>query len=102
MTLDNFLNPLDEQVQDNAEDLTKSIAQQFDQPEPESEDEVILPKVQHQQAIQLLQQLRLYELQQINGHHGLIQQLDQHEALIKSRKVYSTQQASITRFFGSN
>lgn len=99
MAIDSFLSPVDELVQDTTDDIAEQIAQQFDQPEPESEDEVIIPKIQHQHAIQLLQQLRAYELQQIDGQYQLIELLEQHEASIKFRKASSSQQSVITSFF---
>lgn len=101
MTIESFLNPVEEVVQDSAEDIAEAIAQYFDppEPEPESEEEEILPKVSHQEAIQALQQLRLFEMQQEDGHHETISFLDRFETCIRQRQASTFRQTTINSFF---
>ena len=100
MSIEAFLNPEDECVQDSPDHIFEQVAQQFDPPEPkESEDEEPQLKSSYIEALQALEQLRLYELQQSDGKPEVVNLLDQQETLIKQRQAQKSRQAHITQFF---
>ena len=100
MAISTFLNPPEEVIQDTSKDLTEQIAQEYDPPELDSsEDKEILPKVSPIEAIKALQQLRLHEMQQLDGDYHLIELLDEKEAILHQRKAAGTHQSRITAFF---
>lgn len=100
MSIEAFLNPEDECVQDSPDHIFEQVAQQFDPPEPEeSEDEEPQPKISYIEALQALEQLRLYELQQSDGKPEVVNLLDQQEALIRQRQAQKSRQPHITQFF---
>lgn len=100
MAINTFLNPIEEAVRDTDEDLCEQIALQFDPPEADDSDaEELLPKVSHSQAVDSLNQLRLYEEQQLDGRHQLIEQLDAFETVIKERQTAALYQADLTHYF---
>ena len=98
MSINSFLNPLEELVHDSSDDLTEQIAQQFDAPGEESDAEDVVPRISHQQALAALNQLRLYEMQQSQGLYHLITTLDEHEGVVKDRRIVAVSQASITQY----
>lgn len=70
MSIDQFLNPLDESIDDTAEIVVDEIAKAYSVGErlyETDEEDVIIPKVGHGEALQALQLLRLYEEQ---GSHN--------------------------------
>lgn len=100
MAIESFLNPAEEAIQDSPEEITEAIAQFFDPlPESDSEEEEVLPKVSYNSAIQALQQLRLFEMQQEDGQHEFVDVLDRHEACIKQRQASTRRQTTINSYF---
>lgn len=102
MSIDQFLNPLDENIDDMAEVVVDEIAKAYSIGErlyETDEEDVIIPKVGHGEALQALQLLRLYEEQQEGGDSGWILRLNRHERVMKGRGFQGLKQASIKNFF---
>lgn len=89
MDIDQFLNPIDEVVEDSIEQLDDQILAQFGpEIEAESDEEIeVLPRITISEALEALKRLRLYEEQQEEGDSELIKALDRHEKLITGRKA---------------
>ena len=105
MSLDSFLNPVEETVDDNDEDIFDAVVQQYAPAESRDhetdEEEEVIPDVSCEEALFYLRQLRLYEEQQDHGDRKVIQHLNEYEKAIKSRgHQIHRQQASITSYFG--
>ena len=80
MDINQFLNPLDEKIEDDVEQLDEQILAQF-QPVPEEdsnsdEEEEVLPQISHSNALNALQTVCLYKEQQQEGLQGVIQALN--------------------------
>ena len=105
MDLQNFLNPLGEEVVDDPKDLDEIILSQFEPTnieEDSDEDEgEVPPVISTIEATELVSRLRLYEEQQENANKVLIKDLLRHEKVIQRRKVDSQQQLNIRHFFTS-
>ena len=104
MSIDSFLNPIEETVDDH-DDIVHAIVQQYAPAESRDhetdEEEEVIPDVTCEEALFSLRQLRLYEEQQDHGDTKMIQQLNEYEKVIKSRGHHPhRQQASITSYFG--
>lgn len=104
MNISQFLNPVEEQIDDSLENVDEIILSQYastsaDTIEEEEEAYESLPYITAQDALVCLYRLRLHEEQQINGHKPLIQQLLQHEKTLLARKVNNQQQSDIRSFF---
>lgn len=103
MDIRQFLNPVEEKVEDTIEDLDTQVLAQFDpEVEVESDEEVEpTPKIPINEALTALNCLRLYEEQQEMGNTSLIQALDRQERAIISRRMTIAQQQDIRSFFRS-
>lgn len=102
INIQSFLNSIEEQVKESNDELDQSIIAQFGpQREYESDEELeVIPRIPSKVAIQLLEQLQLYEEQQDDGDIGLLQQLYRHRSVLYNRYIKSLQQRSITAYFG--
>ena len=80
LTVDEFLNIQEEQIEDREEDILDSVVQIYGNShvEEESDDEgdIEVTKVSINDAIQALETLRLYEMQQEEGSTSTLQLLD--------------------------
>jgi hypothetical protein len=101
MDIDNFLNPVDELVQDSVEAIDDVVLSEFLREVDEDEIVVEHPRVSHSEAIEALKTLRLYEEQQEQGETQLIGALHKHERLIEARKIGGQKQSDIRSFFGA-
>jgi hypothetical protein len=103
MKIGQFLNPIEEQVTDNLEDLDTLILSQFSaEGAEESNDEEILevlPKISANDALEALYKLRLHEEQQVAGNPTLLQELLHHEQVLIERKMQNQYQTDIRNFF---
>ena len=102
MSIDQFLNPLDKSIDNMAEIVVDEIAKAYSVGErlyETNEEDIIIPKVEHGEALQALDLLCLYEEQQEDGDSGWISQLNCHKSVIKSRGFQELKQANIKNFF---
>ena len=101
MDINQFLNPQDEQMDDNFADLDDIILSQFAATEPESDDEnwEPLPRITASDALQCLYKFRLFEEQQVDADRSLIQHLIRHERVLARKKVEKQQQCDIRQYF---
>ena len=103
MDIQDFLNPAEEAVFDDPEDLDEHIIALF---EPASDDsdtgEVeVIPKIPISEALEALKKLRIYQEQQEDGNIGLIRELNREERAILVRKAEVSKQQDIRGFFSS-
>ena len=101
MDVANFVNPADEIVQDNLEELDDLILSQFRPEEEHDDDQVVeeLPHISHKEALDALEKLRLYEEQQADGDAQLILELYRLESVIKRRTFVGLEQTDIRNYF---
>ena len=102
MRIDEFLNPVEEVVEDTEEDLEDHIVAIYDGHESEyetEEEEVIVSRVQNKDALRALETLRLYEEQREVGDDDLIRRLNRKEWDIKTSMAISSRQVVMTDFF---
>ena len=104
---DFFLNPADEAVQDNPDDIGNQILAQY-APEQEQEHDELdeesmepLPSVSIDEAIAAIQLLSLYEEQQADGSSSFIYGLNSHERVLRSRKLAIQHQGDIRSYFSA-
>lgn len=104
MDIESFLNPMDETIQDNPDDIDDQILMQYTPAEPdEEENESIEPpaKISIDQAIAAIQLLSLYEEQQTDGSPLFIKQINDHEQVLWRRKLNTQHQGDIRQYFQS-
>ena len=97
-----LLNDVDEIVEDSEHDLEQSIIDSFSPPEvQESDDEgvEVLEQITADQALIMLQRLRLYEEQSDDGNKKLMDQLYRHERVVEARRVKGLHQRTLTSFY---
>jgi hypothetical protein len=103
LTIDEFLEPQEERIEDEEEDILESVVQMYrvTQAEEESEEEgdEEFGRVSINEAIQALETLRLYELQQENGSRSTLHALDRIGRGLTSSKAQNTTQITIDGFF---
>lgn len=102
MTIQNFLNPVTEEVVDADEDIFEAIiARNDEERETESDEEVEqVPTVSLSEAISALKVLQTYEEQQ-GGDPALTKTLRQRERELDLRKAAGLRQSNIHSFFGT-
>ena len=100
MDINNFLNPAEESVQDDIDQVEQQIIAQFEPNDQESEEEEleITPLITVQEALEGLQKLRLFQ-EQSAGDTALISHLNRHERELKSRREATLEQQDIRNFF---
>ena len=107
MYIGNFLNPVEERVDDKDEDILELVVQKTYSKGPTAErayesDEEDLPqepRITEKEAIQLLKRLRLYEEQQDDGDDVTLNRLNRYERDINARSINTKEQATLDRFF---
>lgn len=102
MDINQFLNPQDEQINDNSADIDDIILSQFAATEPESDDDENwepLPQITAADALESLYKLCLFEEQQVDADRCLIQHLIRHERVLSKKKVEKQQQCDIRQYF---
>ena len=101
--LEEFIQPIDEQIIDNENDILNTVIESYSQDledkDISDEDEVEAPKVTIFEAIQALERLKLFELQQENGEASNILALERIERAISLRKSLAFKQSTIESFF---
>jgi hypothetical protein len=94
MTIDEFLNPAEEEVTDklmNMDNITQSLFG------AESNDEAhdVLPKVSVTDALEALYKLRLFEEQQADGNQPLLKELLHYERVLLEKRMQNQYPADI-------
>ena len=90
MPIETYLNRQEEIIQDCEEDIVEAIARQFDPEEPSDDDqeEEVIPKGSATTALEALNILRLYEMQQEDCQNQVVDLLRQAmEAYIRRRTM---------------
>lgn len=96
-----LIDPSEETVVESTEDTEQSMLGEL-QPQPayESDEEMeIIPPIPIHQALYHVQQLQLYEEQQIDGSPDVVKQLNQLEELLCHRRNRQLQQSPVSRGF---
>lgn len=103
MSIGQFLNPREENVDDTDDDIVDAIAKAYsddnDRAYETDEEDILEPRVKASEALQLLERLRLYEEQQADGDDVLITRLNRYGREIRAREASKQQQASILSYF---
>jgi hypothetical protein len=103
MSIRQFLNPADEQVNDDVVDLDDNTTSQFDPANGASDDDddawEALPQISPAEALECLYKLRLFEEQQVDGDQRLIQHLMRHERVLLRKKIEKEQQSHVRMFY---
>ena len=104
MSIDLFLNPVDEEIHDVEEDVLQSIAASYaegnERDQETDEEEIIEPRIPEKEALAMLQRLRLYEEQQDSGDPAMVTRLNRYESTVRGRLIAShSKQVDITSFF---
>lgn len=103
MEINQFLNPLDERVDDDLMTVDDIVLSQYAPSNIEDEEDddnwEPLPQITAADALESLYKLRLYEEQQVDADKGLIQQLLCHERVLLQRKAQKQRQCDIRGFF---
>ena len=103
MDINQFLNPLDEKIEDDVKQLDEQILAQFqpvlEEDSNSDEEEEVLPQISHSNALNALQTVHLYEEQQQEGLQGVIQALNHLENEIGRRQLYTQKQQDIRSYF---
>jgi hypothetical protein len=105
MSMDQLLNMPEEQVEDGIEDLNDHLISLYSTTqEDESDDEgvQVLPKVQPQQVLNLLQTLKLGELQSDGFNASFISWFERYEQVVRKRHLRSLLRTDIESFFITN
>ena len=98
--LTTFINPPEETITADSDDLEEHIIAQFTHEEEEDSDEEVIhePPITASQALESLRTLRLWE-EQRGGNITLISQLNAEELQISAQKVQNMRQGDIRVFF---
>ena len=105
MSIEDFVNPQEETVEDQDDDILQDVIEQYSQltatQDDSDEDEEPLPAVKISDALRALATLKLYEEQQEVGNKDFILQLEQAERVIQTRLADGAKQQRIERYFGA-
>ena len=102
MDINQFLNPADEQVDDDLMSIDDAILCQFSQENEDQEEDDnghVLPQILAPEALESLYKLQLHEEQQVEANQDLIQLLRRHERVLLGRKQEKQQQVDIRHYF---
>ncbi|WP_375449355.1 hypothetical protein [uncultured Nostoc sp.] len=95
------MNPSEEKVDDESEEIVEGIAKAYstgDKIHETDEEDVVIPRVSHAEALQALQKLQLSEEQHEDEDSELIARINRHERVMRARSFQGLKQASI-KFF---
>ena len=107
LSIEEFINPIEEIINDQDDDIMAAIVAQYStnkegiESEPE-EDDLEAPKVSITKAIQALETLKLYTIQQDDSNDLVSQALDKLARDLLQKKRYLGKQSTINRFFTPN
>jgi hypothetical protein len=102
MSISAFLDPIDEAVDDDDEEILEAVIEAYSEgdraQETDEEPTEVIP-VRQQEAMDSIQLLQRYEEQQEDGDSDILRQLAQLEISIRGRIVKRKQQTQITAYF---
>ena len=102
MNISAFLNPVNELVDDEDEEILQDVVDSYTEGdrmyETDEEEPPEVPRVHQQEAIDALQLLQRYEEQQEDGDSEVLRRLAQLEITVKGRVLNSLQQTQITSY----
>src|SRR6266550_1005796 len=105
LTINEFIEPREEQINDDSEDIIESIINNYSQVEDNKESQSEEPEIEvevisHANAIQALKCLKLYELQQPDnqGERSNILAFERFERLVIQRKDMTKKQVAIDSY----
>lgn len=101
MQISNFISPPEEDVDDDEGDIIGQIAAQYDpeRPAESDEEEDHQPSITVREAVQALEKLQLYEMQQADGDPVDVQRLNVWRQRIQHRHFSRLQQTSLDSYF---
>jgi hypothetical protein len=102
MSISVFLNPADEAVDDDDEEILDSVVEAYsegDRAQETDEEPVEVIPVRSQEALQAVRLLQSYEEQQDDGESDVIRRLAQLEVVVRGRIFAGRQQTQITSYF---
>lgn len=102
MSVEQLLNIPEEQVKDSPEDLDNRLVELFSPHEDEESDtEVLEPLLQvtPEHSLQLLQQLKLGEIQSEGCNAEFLKWMNAYEKVVHKRRIGALTQAGIQRYF---
>jgi hypothetical protein len=107
MDVNQLINPAEEEVVDSEGDIEEMLVMLHSPEEPESDnEEEQLPRIPPKQALQLLQSLKLAEIQSDDCSAESIRWLERYEKVVYNRHLNSLTQAGIQHYLitgtGSN
>lgn len=97
-----FLNPTDEDVNDEEDDILTHVVDSYaegDRAEETDEEPAEVIPIKQSDAMEAVRLLQAYEEQQEDGDSEILRQLDQMEFAIRRRMVSKLQQTEITSYF---
>ena len=97
-----FLNPVDEAVDDDDEEILDSVVEVYsenDRAQETDEETVEVIPIRQQEAMQAVQLLQRYEEQQDDSDSSVLRQLAQLEISVRGRIFGGKQQTQITSYF---
>jgi hypothetical protein len=102
MNINTFLNPTDEVVDDDDDEVLDQLVDAYaegDRAEETDEEPVEVVPIGQSDAIQAVQLLQQYEEQQEDGDSELLRHLARLQITVRGRMVCSLEQAPITSYF---
>jgi hypothetical protein len=103
LTIEEFIEPLDEQIINSESDILdtviKSYSQDLEDKDNSDEEEIDIPRVTLSEAVQALEQLKLFQLQQETEGSLNILALERLEKDINYQKSLAFKQRTIESFF---
>ena len=101
MNIQQILAPIEEVVEDSYKDITEQIAQQHEpvmDEDSEPEEIEVLPRIRAEQALKLLQQLRLHEEQSDDCNVQWLRSLDSYKRVVNRRRLQGLGQGSLVNW----
>jgi hypothetical protein len=99
MDVNQLINPAEEEVVDSEGDIEEMLVMLHSPEEPESDnEEEQLPRIPPKQALQLLQSLKLAEIQSDDCSAESIRWLERYEKVVYNRHLNSLTQAGIQHY----
>ena len=102
INVDQFLNPLTEQIEEDEEDIVDHLVECYgkheDRDHETDEEDIATARITYNEALRALNILRLHEEQQVEGNIKLISQLNGGEKVMKARYAANAQQQGIRNY----
>jgi hypothetical protein len=102
MSISAFLNPVDELVKDEDEEILDTVIDSYtkgDREQETDEESIDIVSIKQYEAMQAVQLLQRYDEQQDDGSSDVVRQLARLELSVRSRMSAGQRQASIASYF---